>query len=731
MAYTLKPEPGDFLREFDAVKVRSSANGLRKMPPVDIDPPAHHTNGEIENLGSEVPATFTKGLPHNRYGIVDKKAFGHFIDFINQRRTEAPLFSYSDPEGKKIKLGPKNGYNDKKLKKNKKKPRTWESPLAGHVFSLEGADADMLTMPPAPKLGSGELSVEMAEVYGLALLRDVPFTKITAGSGKATDVIDALKGFSWYRTDLADKRADDRRLARLDPDGNLTAQTVFRGSTEGAKKGPYLSQFMLIGNASRGADETGNGMIAMATPGPNRVEPLFSGDEANHSQNICPILVDGEPQKAIDGYIVYGTQFIDQRTSAHAAKQKTATADYLVDWASWIDAQNGANFKGRDVYADNSRFITTPRDLASYVHFDQLYQAYLNACLILLTYNFPFDEGLPEGNGHPVRDAFATFGGPHVLSLVTEVATRALKFARRQKFNIHLRARPEAIAGVLTLAKHGDHARKLGIKARRAAKEALTIFEDAATQSNVDLLERIIEHNTEINEKKGKSSEELGWIKPDRNCLLPMAFPEGSPMHPSYAAGHATVAGACITILKAFFAVFDEIGRDDDGNKIQPEPLNDAHWIERDFITIYGDDDAKREKTIGLPEGALTTGIFAPDDWGKKLEQQDGTENEGIKVLGELEKLAANISIGRNMAGVHYYTDYYESLRMGERLAVSILEEQMLTYPEKVTMRLQTFDGDRMVIEGQGNGMTVDIRIAEEVNDNVWTSLDYKDWFER
>ena len=35
--------------------------------------------------------------------------------------------------------------------------------------------------------------------------------------------------------------------------------------------------------------------------------------------------------------------------------------------------------------------------------------------------------------------------------------------------------------------------------------------------------------------------------------LLPVAFQEGSPMHPAYGAGHATVAGACVTILKAFF----------------------------------------------------------------------------------------------------------------------------------------------------------------------------------
>ena len=40
---------------------------------------------------------------------------------------------------------------------------------------------------------------------------------------------------------------------------------------------------------------------------------------------------------------------------------------------------------------------------------------------------------------------------------------------------------------------------------------------------------------------------------PAGNALLPMAFPEGSPTHPAYGAGHATVAGACVTILKAWF----------------------------------------------------------------------------------------------------------------------------------------------------------------------------------
>jgi hypothetical protein len=35
--------------------------------------------------------------------------------------------------------------------------------------------------------------------------------------------------------------------------------------------------------------------------------------------------------------------------------------------------------------------------------------------------------------------------------------------------------------------------------------------------------------------------------------LLPQAYPEDSPTHASHPIGHATIAGACVAILKAFF----------------------------------------------------------------------------------------------------------------------------------------------------------------------------------
>ncbi len=54
--------------------------------------------------------------------------------------------------------------------------RKWEAPTAGVVHDLQGPDAQAVTMLPAPELGSDELAYEMAEVYELALLRDVPLT---------------------------------------------------------------------------------------------------------------------------------------------------------------------------------------------------------------------------------------------------------------------------------------------------------------------------------------------------------------------------------------------------------------------------------------------------------------------------------------------------------------------------------------------------------------------------
>ena len=46
----------------------------------------------------------------------------------------------------------------------------------------------------------------------------------------------------------------------------------------------------------------------------------------------------------------------------------------------------------------------------------------------------------------------------------------------------------------------------------------------------------------------------------------------------------------------------------------------------------------------------------------------------------ELDKVAANIAIGRNMGRVHWRSDYTESMRLGEKVAIQLLLEQRETY---------------------------------------------------
>ena len=73
---------------------------------------------------------------------------------------------------------------------------------------------------------------------------------------------------------------------------------------------------------------------------------------------------------------------------------------------------------------------------------------------------------------------------------------------------------------------------------------------------------------------------------------------------------------------------------------------------------------------------------------------------EKLTVGGELDKLAANISIARNLAGVHYFTDYWESLILGEKIALAILEEQKLTYPESFRLNARAGTVPRLPIHG-------------------------------
>ena len=66
---------------------------------------------------------------------------------------------------------------------------------------------------------------------------------------------------------------------------------------------------------------------------------------------------------------------------------------------------------------------------------------------------------------------------------------------------------------------------------------------------------------------------------------------------------------------------------------------------------------------------------------------------------GELNKLAANVSLGRGAAGVHWRSDGIEGMKLGEAVALSILRDIATLYHEEFPgFTLTRFDGRTVTI---------------------------------
>lgn len=689
------------MRKTDAQQHREAAAKIAH----DRQHPVHVANGE-ERAYRDAKSfmSFTKGLPHDpATGLVkddlDPVRLRTAIDsgFSRDFDLNVPLgdrippntgdlqwryYNANDPISGQIDLATNT---DGTPRPDGEQHRRWEAPTAGYVYDLEGPDCQAVTMPPAPTIvvqtstspyaykvsktdykqtghsieANPELVAEMAEVYWWACLRDTPFGAFDNESRNlGDDGVAKVESAAGYLAALPfyDEAGPHHPRRRFVYDyATLDRQNVLRGHTPGDRKGPYLSQFMLLGN-----------------------EHLGLGDPVNNKPHITK-----------DGQLQYGSLRVDMRV-----RQATPEHNYMTHWNEWLDVQNGADVGGTQTYVDKAatdafRFIATPRDLATYVHFDALYEAYLNACLWLLNVKAPVDPNFAHLLGRTRHtEGFALFGGPQILSLMTEVATRGLKAVRFQKFNNHCRLRPEALAGLVAahsgfkeLVDNGGDPTELKLPDGPTA-DYVELFHDAINQDfgGTNILNEITALNQTQNAANAAVTTYLGTqsnlAQANNLPLLPMAFAEGSPMHPSYGAGHATVAGACVTILKAFF--------DEEACLVQKGDAVDA---------VSASD---------VVSGAYSPVAFVPKDDGSELIDKGAAFGDFLRVGDELNKLASNISIGRNMAGVHYYSDYIDSLRMGEEIAIGILQEQSILYPkDPFHVSLTSFDGQKVVI-GEG-----------------------------
>ena len=263
----------------------------------------HQDNGEENEYKDKdghrnFIANFTKGFTHHPK---DNRDAGEVINADYRKLVDA------------MESGDPDDFEDLTLGLG----RQLTSPQAGLMFDLEGPDSQDIGIRKAPRINSAEAAGEIAELYWMALCRDVPFGQF----GADTTIGDAVTDLSANYSDFPHPFPNVTGSSAVP----ISRDTIFRGVTDGDRIGPYISQFLY------------------------------------------------QP-------IPWGSQTLEQ-------KQRIMKRDYLTDYDSWLEAQDG---KKIDVHDDlelpktNVRHILTPRDLAYYVHVDALYQAYLGACLILL-----------------------------------------------------------------------------------------------------------------------------------------------------------------------------------------------------------------------------------------------------------------------------------------------------------------------------------------------------------
>jgi hypothetical protein len=449
----------------------------------------------------------------------------------------------------------------------KSQPVTDKTWEIGYKVVYAQGEANTNSLLQELSFSSGYSAAEMVEVYAMALLRDLDFDVYNVPNPDVQLALDALNAFGDDFRGPKEKQGSNYRV---------TTRTLFRGNSPQSLRGGYLSKFLLL-----------------------RRPPLFASGCAPGTADI------------INAGIFFG-----ELSEAMTAPQPNPAREFSLTWDDYVAIQNRripqkyqpGDFKGKVV-------ISNGRNLGGLVHVDSLYQEHAFAVDVLTAGNYPRTPVSPYTNPQGMPGIHAqnegdgpTLGPPDAAGLVGSVALEAARLAWSQKYLIARRARPEVFGALVHKRKTGGNENTYGpIDTRLLTNPAVR-----------KLLERVKEENA------GRGGPNAATY------LLSQVFPEASPAHPAWPSGHATVAGACVTVIKAIF-----------------------------------------------------------DDRAHVLQQVDGappfTDEDGnpLTVGGELDKLASNIALGRNFGGVHFRSDGEHGILLGERAAIRFLRDHLRTYREK------------------------------------------------
>jgi hypothetical protein len=498
---------------------------------------SHPVNGDSLRYSNKI-ANFSKGLPHNNLGEVDVKVYKALVLAVKR-------IDFAGIEALPL-------------------PGTLPliNPLGGQTFDIEGPDAAAISVAVPPTFDSAEQGAELVELYWMALTRDIPFENYPSDPLIAAACAD-LSSLSSFKGPKSN--------------GQVTSQTIFRGTYLGCLDGPLVSQLLLQSFALDGR------------------------------------LISGQVRTALPG------------------------RDHLTLYDEWLASMRGfpadSGFPVAQPFDPTPRYRRSARDLGQTACQDTANTLYFSAALILATlFNTALGSYQIYDAANPYKTTvrqtgFASFGAADTLTLLGSVV-KGERSTFFQKWNVHLRLRPEAYAGRV-------HNQLTGAANYPLPAELLSS----------PVLASIFAYNRTQNQQR--FGIDVGTY------LLPELLPIGCPTNPSYPAGHGVSAGACVTLLKAYFDESLEI----------PNPV--------------------KPSADGLSLLPYVVGVDGPP----------------LTIGGELNKLAANVSIGRDMAGIHWRSDDLAGNLQGEEVAIRILKEARTTYIEPFNgYSLTKFDGTTITI---------------------------------
>ena len=491
----------------------------------------------------------------------------------------------------------------------------WIDPITKYAVSLTCPFPYTLPFTPFPEVGSREGFCDLFEVYFMSWLRDLPFYEYTNPSNFLASYVTKVLNY------LNQMMPNNNNFSHPLP---ATAANLFRGKTKGDLLGPYVSQFLIH-------------------------KPRFNyhtAFTASLPQFKAAIPADNE---VLEHYMYNNAPLT--ATNLDTSGSNLGRSDFGMTEAEFINIQNGFIKGGVTLPAGYKPFtvnrcVMTGRDLATIVHADYPSELLTRAVEILLTNGAPLSKNNPYvkkilGSGY---GSFVQFSGVEVHNLMGEVTRESLKAVWYFKYH-NMRMRPEEFAGKIHFQK----------------KNSTNVIPNLSQ----DYITNILNDHKAFNEIQGVTN----------SYLLGLIYPEGAPIHPSYPAGHAIIAAACVSVMKALFDEDYLFKNLRNGTMKIYEAYND------DYIKTIGSTKRICLSTTPSLLREITSGV------------------EYVTIGNELDKLATNIASGRNFAGIHYRSDSEQSFDLGEKVAANFLRTKLREFGNKdITLSFTNRNGDKVQI---------------------------------